>query len=73
MGDRERVMDSDQDMKIALISDIHGNLPALETMLADLEGQSIDQIVCLDDVAIFGPQPRDSHVPGDDNASPHRR
>jgi putative phosphoesterase len=48
------------DMKIALISDIHGNLPALEAVLADVESQSIDQIICLGDVAIFGPQPRET-------------
>lgn len=45
-------------MQIALISDIHGNLPALEAVLAELEAEGIDQMVCLGDVALFGPQPR---------------
>lgn len=44
-------------MRIALISDIHGNLMALERVLTELEQENIDQIVCLGDVAIFGPQP----------------
>lgn len=44
-------------MRIGLISDIHGNLVTLETVLADLETQAVDQIVCLGDVAATGPQP----------------
>lgn len=44
-------------MRIALLSDIHGNLFALEAMLAMLTRETIDQIVCLGDVAMFGPQP----------------
>ncbi len=47
-------------MRIALISDIHGNLCALEAVLATLAQESVDQIVCLGDVAIFGPQPRET-------------
>lgn len=46
-------------MRIALISDIHGNLVALEAALADIERQRVDQIICLGDVAVFGPQPRE--------------
>ena len=44
-------------MRIALISDIHGNCVALETVLADIEGAGVDQVVCLGDVAATGPQP----------------
>lgn len=44
-------------MRIALISDLHGNYVALETVLADLAAQNVDQIVCLGDVAATGPQP----------------
>ncbi len=32
-------------MKIAIISDIHGNLPALQAVLADIERQGVDQII----------------------------
>ena len=42
---------------MALISDIHGNLPALEAVLAGIERGRIDDIVCLGDLAVFGPQP----------------
>ncbi len=49
-------------MRIALISDIHGNLVALDAVLAELANEAIDQIVCLGDVAIFGPQPRETLV-----------
>lgn len=45
-------------MRIALISDIHGNLVALEAIVADLETKSPDAIICLGDVLVTGPQPR---------------
>ncbi len=46
-------------MRIALISDIHGNLVALEAALAAIAEAGADQIVCLGDVAALGPQPRE--------------
>lgn len=45
-------------MKIALISDIHGNLVALEAVLAELNAARPDQIICLGDVVVSGPQPQ---------------
>lgn len=45
-------------MRIALISDIHGNLVSLEAVLADIDRIGVDQVVCLGDVAALGPQPR---------------
>ena len=47
-------------MKVGLISDIHGNLAALETVLASLEAERPDRVVCLGDVAATGPQPRET-------------
>ncbi len=44
-------------MRLALISDIHGNLIALKAVLAEITQQNIDHILCLGDVAAFGPQP----------------
>ena len=44
-------------MRIAVISDIHGNDLAFETAEADLQNQKIDQIVCLGDAIQGGPQP----------------
>lgn len=37
-------------MRIAIISDIHANLPALEAVLADIERQRPDAIYCLGDL-----------------------
>ena len=45
-------------MRIVLIADIHGNLPALDAVLAEIAAEHVDQIVCLGDVAATGPQPR---------------
>ncbi len=42
-------------MRIAILSDIHGNLPALEAVTADIEKQSPDEIWCGGDVAWGGP------------------
>ena len=39
-------------MRVGLISDIHGNRPALDAVLAELEREDVDQIVCLGDVAV---------------------
>ncbi len=47
-------------MKIALVSDIHGNALALQTVLADIDQRNVDRIICLGDVAATGPQPRES-------------
>ena len=45
-------------MRLAVLSDIHGNLTAFETVWADLEAQGeVDQIWLLGDLAAFGPRP----------------
>jgi putative phosphoesterase len=44
-------------MRIAFISDIHGNFTAFQAVLADVNSQAIDQIVCLGDTVTIGPQP----------------
>lgn len=46
-------------MRIALISDIHGNLVSFEAVLSDIRREGVDQIVCLGDVATLGPRPRE--------------
>ena len=43
--------------RVALISDIHGNLVALEAVLADIAQQNVDAIYCLGDLVGYGPQP----------------
>lgn len=44
-------------MRYLIISDIHGNLPALETVLSD--AGEFDAIWCLGDVVGYGPDPND--------------
>jgi predicted phosphodiesterase len=44
-------------MRVGLIADIHGNSIALDTVLAALERERIDELICLGDVAALGPQP----------------
>ncbi len=46
-------------LRLAIISDIHANLPALEAVLADVEGASVDELWCLGDVVGYGAQPDD--------------
>ena len=47
-------------MKIAVISDIHGNCMALDAVLADLRRDPAGMIVCLGDAVQGGPQPRET-------------
>ncbi len=47
-------------MKVGLFGDIHGNLAALEAVLAALAAEKPDQVVCLGDVAATGPQPHET-------------
>lgn len=42
-------------MRIAAISDIHGNLPALDAVLADIDSVGADHVVCCGDIALGAP------------------
>ena len=44
---------------IAIISDIHSNLEALQAVLEDIEKRGIQRIVCLGDIVGYGPNPRE--------------
>jgi diadenosine tetraphosphatase ApaH/serine/threonine PP2A family protein phosphatase len=44
-------------MRIALLSDVHGNLPAFKAVLADVDGSGADQIWCLGDLVGYGAEP----------------
>jgi predicted phosphodiesterase len=46
-------------MRVAVISDIHANLHALEAVLAEIESESVDAIWCLGDVVGYGPRPNE--------------
>ena len=44
-------------MRIAVISDIHGNESALQAVIEDIGQWHVDEIICLGDVATLGPAP----------------
>ena len=44
-------------MRLAIFSDIHSNLPALEAVLADVRAADLDEAWCLGDVVGYGAQP----------------
>ena len=46
-------------MRLAIISDIHSNLEALETALALIASKSIDEIICLGDIVGYGANPNE--------------
>jgi predicted phosphodiesterase len=47
-------------VRLALISDIHGNAIALDAVVAELRKENISDVVCLGDVAATGPQPSET-------------
>jgi diadenosine tetraphosphatase ApaH/serine/threonine PP2A family protein phosphatase len=44
-------------MRIALLSDVHGNLPAFEAVLGDVEEQTVEEVWCLGDLVGYGAEP----------------
>jgi predicted phosphodiesterase len=46
-------------MRVAVISDIHGNLHALEAVLADIDRETVDEVWSLGDVVGYGPRPNE--------------
>jgi predicted phosphodiesterase len=44
-------------MRVALVSDVHGNLTALEAVVADLQARGADLVVHGGDLALMGPRP----------------
>jgi diadenosine tetraphosphatase ApaH/serine/threonine PP2A family protein phosphatase len=44
-------------MKFAVISCIHGNYEALDSVLLDIDRQQVDRIICLGDLVGYGPHP----------------
>jgi predicted phosphodiesterase len=45
--------------KIAIISDIHGNLQALEAIIKDIRSKNIKEVICLGDTIAIGPNPKE--------------
>ncbi len=46
-------------MRIAVLSDIHANLEALQEVLADIDRSRVDEVICLGDAVGYGPQPEE--------------
>lgn len=46
-------------MRIAVLSDIHSNLEALEAVTADLKQRFVDRVICLGDNVGYGPDPQE--------------
>lgn len=46
-------------MRLAIISDIHGNLHALEAVLDDIKSQRVDRVYCLGDLVGYGAFPNE--------------
>ena len=44
-------------MRYAIISDIHGNLEALQSVLVHIKKRGIKEIICLGDFVGYGPNP----------------
>lgn len=44
-------------MRLAVFADIHGNIEALDTVLADCARREVDRYVCLGDLVGYGPNP----------------
>ena len=44
-------------MRLAIISDIHGNMDALDEVLADIDKSNVDATICLGDMVGYGPEP----------------
>ena len=51
-------------MRVAILTDIHSNLPALEAVLAAIDEAGIDRRWCLGDVVGYGAQPDECARPG---------
>ena len=46
-------------MRVAVVSDIHGNLHALEAVLEAVDHDEPDELWCLGDVVGYGPRPNE--------------
>jgi predicted phosphodiesterase len=46
-------------MRIAVISDIHANIEALEAVIADIKKQNVDDTICLGDIVGYGANPNE--------------
>jgi diadenosine tetraphosphatase ApaH/serine/threonine PP2A family protein phosphatase len=52
-------MKSDSPRRFAVFSDVHGNLPALRTLLSELDSNGYDQSFCCGDIVGYGANPNE--------------
>ncbi|WBW96511.1 metallophosphoesterase family protein [Oceanirhabdus sp. W0125-5] len=45
--------------RIAILSDIHGNIQALESIVTDIKSKNLDDVICLGDTIAIGPNPKE--------------
>lgn len=55
-------------MRVAVLSDLHGNVQALEAVMTDVVNEGCEHVFCLGDLALAGPQPKEvvDYVMGQD-------
>jgi predicted phosphodiesterase len=46
-------------LKLAIISDVHANLHALQAVLAEVQAESANRILCLGDMVGYGASPNE--------------
>jgi predicted phosphodiesterase len=46
-------------VSIAILADVHANIEALTSVMADMASRGVSRIVCLGDVIGYGPNPRE--------------
>src|SRR5665648_10661 len=50
---------SDERDRVAVITDVHGNLAALEASLAEITARGVERVYCGGDLVGYGPHPND--------------
>ena len=58
-------------MRVAVLSDIHGNWRAFEAVLDDLDRQGVDEILSLGDTIGYGPEPAEVVRPAPATTAAH--
>jgi putative phosphoesterase len=46
-------------VRLAIISDIHSNLPALQVVLEQIDKEGVDRVLCAGDIVGYGPYPNE--------------
>ena len=49
-------------MRIAVISDIHSNIYALDKVIEDIKSKNVDMVVCTGDLVGYGTRPNELYI-----------